>query len=289
MPHNPPLSRTFTLGEFKIIVISDGSRGMGIPSETYGIGQPIEAINDLLQSNFLPTDQFVTGFAPVLVDTGVDVILFDTGFGEMGASWGAGRLMDGLAANGYSPDQITVVAMTHLHMDHFAGLMTAGQPTFKNARYVIGQKEFDFWIDPARMGTPMEQGHQGVLARVAPLKEKTTFIGEGDDVVPGIQAIEAFGHSPGHLIYRLQSGAKSLLLTGDTVNHFVLSLQRPGWHVRFDFDKDAAAATRYKILSMIAEERIPFIGYHMPFPCAGYVEKVGDTYRYIPVTYQLDV
>jgi len=289
MPINPPLTRTFTLGEFKIIVISDGRRGMGIPSETYGLGQPIEVINDLLHSNFLPTDQFVTGFAPVLVDTGTDVILFDAGFGEMGASWGAGLLLKGLEANGYGADQITVVAMTHLHMDHFAGLMTADQPTFKNARYYIGQQEFDFWIDPTRMGSPMEQGHQGVLARVVPLKDKTTFIRGGDEVVPGIQAIEAFGHSPGHLVYRLQSGGKSLLLTGDTANHFVLSLQRPDWHVRFDFDKEAAVTTRHKILSMIADERIPFIGYHMPFPCAGYVEKTGDTYRYIPVTYQLDV
>ena len=288
MTQTPPQTRTFTLGEFKIIVISDGSRAMGLPSETYGIGQPVEALNSLLESNYLPINQFINGFAPVLVDTGNDVILFDAGFGEIGASWGAGLLLNGMEANGYSPDQITIVAMTHLHMDHFAGLMTSGQPTFKNARYYIGQQEFDFWIDPARMGTPMEQGHQGVLARVVPLKDKTTFIGDGDEVVSGIQAMEAFGHSPGHLVFRLQSGGKSLLLTGDTVNHFVMSLQRPDWHVRFDFDKEAAAATRHRILSLIAAERIPFIGYHMPFPCAGYVDKTDEGYRYIPVTYQLD-
>jgi hypothetical protein len=77
------------------------------------------------------------------------------------------------------------------------------------------------------------------------------------------------------------------MVTGDTANHYVVSLQKPDWHVRFDMDKDAAAAARRKVFGMIAADRIPFSGYHMPFPNVGYVETQGDGFRYAPVSYQL--
>jgi hypothetical protein len=69
----------------------------------------------------------------------------------------------------------------------------------------------------------------------------------------------------------------------------VVSLQRPEWHVQYDMDKAQATATRRKVFDMIAEKRMPFIGYHMPFPAVGYVEKFGEGYRYMPATYQFEV
>jgi glyoxylase-like metal-dependent hydrolase (beta-lactamase superfamily II) len=107
--------------------------------------------------------------------------------------------------------------------------------------------------------------------------------------VPGITGMAAFGHSPGHMIYRLESGGRGLVITADTANHFVLSLQRPDWEVRFDMDKAAAAATRKTVFDMIATERLPFIGYHMPFPSVGFVEKLDTGYRWVQETYQLDL
>ena len=139
------------------------------------------------------------------------------------------------------------------------------------------------------MGTPAEQGHQGVLAKVQPLAEKLTFIEDQGEVVPGIHGLDAFGHSPGHMIFRVESEGKAMMLTADTANHYVLSLQRPDWEVRFDMDKAQAAATRKKVFDMIATDRIPFIGYHMPFPAAGFAEKSGGGYRFVPVSYQIDI
>ena len=66
-----------------------------------------------------------------------------------------------------------------------------------------------------------------VWPTLAPLAEKMTFVKEGSEVAPGIVAHEAFGHSPGHLIFRVESEGKGLVITGDTANHFVLSLQKP--------------------------------------------------------------
>jgi glyoxylase-like metal-dependent hydrolase (beta-lactamase superfamily II) len=194
-----------------------------------------------------------------------------------------------MQALGYEPDQVTLVVLTHMHGDHIGGLMEGGKPTFENARYVAGQVEYDFWKDPARIGSPAENGHKGVLKNVVPLAEKMTFVKEGSDVAPGIVAHEAFGHSPGHLIFRLESEGKGLIITGDTANHYVLSLQEPDWEVRFDADKAAAAASRRRVFDMIAAEKLPFIGYHMPYPAAGFVEKSGNGYRYVPVTYQFEI
>lgn len=285
----PPETHRFNVGSFEVLVVKDGARPSDNPQETFGTNQSPETVGALLEANFLPADKFVNSFAPVLVNTGSDVILFDTGLGEGGRANGLGRLVEGLTAAGYKREDVTTVVITHMHGDHIGGLMEGGQPTFPNARYVTGQAEYDFWVDPARVGTPAENGHKGVLANVQPLAEKMTFIGDGGEVVSGVTGMAAFGHSPGHMIYRLESEGLQLVLTADTANHFVLSLQRPDWEVRFDMDKAAAAATRTKVFDMLATDKLAFLGYHMPFPAVGFVEKIDQGYRFVPKAYQFEI
>jgi len=97
----------------------------------------------------------------------------------------------------------------------------------------------------------------------------------------------AHGHTPGHTVYMIESGGSQLLLAADFANHYVWSLGYPDWEVKFDMDKDAAAATRRRLLDMMAADRLPFIGYHMPWPATGFVERDGESYRYVPTSYQL--
>ncbi|UNK37476.1 MBL fold metallo-hydrolase [Shinella sp. H4-D48] len=286
---SPLQARSLKLGSFRILTVRDGIRSSGAPNETFGTDQSADAVGKLLTENFLPADSFVNSFTPALVDTGSEVVLFDTGMGEGGREAGMGRLIEGLKYAGYTPDQVSVVVITHMHGDHIGGLMEGGKPAFPNARYVTGRTEYDFWVNPERMGTPAEQGHQGVLAKVQPLAEKLTFIENEGEVVPGITGLDAFGHSPGHMIFRVESEGKALMLTADTANHYVLSLQRPTWEVRFDMDKAAAAATRKKVFDMIATDRLPFIGYHMPFPAVGFVDTASEGYRFVPASYQFDI
>lgn len=285
----PPETHRFKVGKFEIVVVKDGARPSDNPQEIFGTNQTPEVVGALLEANFLPADKFVNSFSPTLVNTGSDVILFDTGFGEAGRANGNGRLLEGLTAAGYKREDVTIVVLTHMHGDHIGGLMEGGAPAFPNARYVTGQTEYDFWVDPARAGTPAEGGHKGVLANVKPLADKMTFIGDGGEVVSGITGMAAFGHSPGHMIYSLESEGRQLVLTADTANHFVLSLQRPDWEVRFDMDKAAAAASRKKVFDMLATDKLAFLGYHMPFPAVGYVEKVDQGYRFVPKAYQFDI
>lgn len=286
---SPPDFHKFKLGNFQVLVVKDGARASGAPGDIFGTNQSKETVDAVLQKNFLPTDNFVNSFSPTLIDTGSDVILFDTGFGEAGHSMGAGRLLEGMAAAGYKPEDVTIVVFTHLHGDHVMGAMTGSKPTFPNARYVAGDLEYKFWTDPARAGTPAEGNQQAVIANVVPLVDKITFITEGSEVVPGITAMMAPGHTPGHMVFNVVSEGRRLVLTADTANHYVLSLQHPDWEVKFDMDKAQAAATRKKIFGMIAAEKIAFVGYHMPFPCVGFVEKQGEGYRFVPKSYQFEL
>ncbi|MFQ0814730.1 MBL fold metallo-hydrolase [Brucella anthropi] len=283
---NPGFHR-FQFGEFEITTLSDGRRPGEAPEKTYAVDQDPKVVAALLEENLLPADRFVNSFTPVLINTGKELVLFDTGMGAGARGAGLGRLTSALEASGYKADDVSLVVLSHFHPDHIGGLMDDGKPAFANARYAAGQKEFDFWTDPARLDSPARTVAELVAKNVKPLAGKMTFLGDDSEVVSGIHSVAAYGHTPGHLAFRVETGGKSLMLVSDTANHFVMTLQRPEWHVSFDIDKEAAVQTRKRMFDMIATDRLPFIGYHMPFPALAYLKREGEGYRYIAETYQL--
>ena len=272
------------LGAFEATTILDGVVQRPDPQTIFGTDQTPEAVAALLQENFLPGDQLENGYAPVVVNTGAALILFDAGNAAARGPT-VGKTRERLSLAGYAPEQIDIVVLTHFHPDHIGGLMVDGAPAFPNARYVAPEKEFDFWLKP----DAPERVRVLAERNVKPLAEKITMIKGGQDVVSGITAMDAHGHTPGHMVYHVESEGRRLLIAADTANHYVASLQRPDWHVRFDMDKAAAAATRKRVFDMVAADRIPFTGYHMPFPAVGYVEKRPVGYRYAAASYQLNL
>ena len=263
----------FKLGAFEVTTLLAGTRAGDKPQETFGTNASPEDFAALSAANFLPADRTQNFFTPTLVNTGAELVLFDPGLAAEGT-------LAALTAAGITSDQIDTVVLTHMHGDHIGGLMGADgtTPTFANARYVTGATEHNHWSSAA---------NEGFDKNVKPLNDRITFLDDGGSVTGGITGMNAFGHSPGHMVYHVESDGQRLMITADTANHYVWSLQKPDWEVRFDADKPAAAAVRKQVFGMIAADRIPFIGYHMPFPGTGFVEAKDDGFRFVPASYQL--
>ncbi len=280
-----PIVFRFPLGQFEVTTIFDGAVQLDGPHPIFGENQDTAAVAAYAEANNLPGGRMEIGFTPVIVNTGKELVLFDAGNG-VGRRPNAGALLARLADAGYTADQIDTVVITHMHPDHIGGLMEDGKPAFPNARYLAGQVEYDFWSKP-----DMAEHRVGKLVQsnVIPLAEKMSFLGDEAAVASGITAIAAFGHTPGHMAFHIESEGKRLLLIADACNHYVMSLQRPDWHVRFDMDKEGAAATRRKVLGLAAADGIPITGYHMPFPAVGFVETMGEGFRWSGVSYQMHV
>jgi len=259
------------LGGFEVTTILAGSRAVPDPHNIFGMNVDKETFEATSKAAHLPTDQAQFFFTPTVVNTGAELVLFDAGLSADGT-------VAALEAAGYTADQVDVVVLTHMHGDHIGGLMRGDTPTFANARYVTGRVEYDAWA---------KMGNEGFDGKVKPLAEQMTFLEDGGDVASGLTAMAAFGHTPGHMAYMVESEGKQLMLGADFANHYVWSLAHPDWEVKFDMDKSAAAATRVKLLDMLAADGVPFVGYHMPWPAFGYVEKANGGYSYVPHTYQL--
>ncbi len=268
-----PVFNRFRLGSFEVTTLLAGSRVNDTPREIFGLNAKDEDFLAASAAAFIPADKTQFFFTPTVVNTGTELVLFDTGL----SAEGTGAAM---AAAGLSADQVDVVVLTHMHGDHIGGLMGADgmTPSYPNARYVTGATEHNHWSAAA---------DEGFDKAVKPLNDKMTFLDDGGSVAGGITGLMAAGHTPGHMAYMIESDGQRLALTADAANHYVWSLQFPDWEVRFDADKPAAAATRKSLFGMIAADRIPFIGYHMPFPALGFVEPKDAGFRFVPASYQL--
>lgn len=277
----------FKLGDFEVTNILDGVRvGQG-PHPTFGGDQPAEAVHALLKAHGLPPTTFDHHFVPTLVNTGKELVLFDTGNGK-GRMATAGHLSDLIVAAGYKPEQVDIVVITHGHPDHIGGLVADGKPVYPNARIVFGEAEFEFW----RKGEVREgrKANLELFKKIAmPFAEKATFLKPDGEVATGIRAVNAFGHSPGMMAYHVESNGQRLLIWADTANHYVVAIQQPEWATGFDDVKDAAIASRKRLLDMAATDRIAVAGFHMPFPSVGFIVKSGSGYRWIPATYHFNL
>ncbi len=266
-----PRHRRFTLGGFEVTTLLAGTTPRDNPQGIFGLNVTPEEFAEVSAANFLSTEVSQFFFTPVMVNTGSELILFDTGLNPLG-------ITAALADAGYGPDQVDTVVLTHMHGDHVGGLSGEMGATFPNARYVTGRTEFDYWAGA---------GNEGFDSKVRPLADAMSFLEPDQEVTSGITAVQAFGHTPGHMGFHVESEGARLMLFADLANHPVWSLAHPDWEVRFDNDKDMAAASRRRVLDMLATDRIPAIGYHMPFPGIGYVDRRGDGFAWVPEAGQL--
>jgi glyoxylase-like metal-dependent hydrolase (beta-lactamase superfamily II) len=293
---NQPAVYRFKFGRFEIANILDSKVIREGLHSSFGSNQPVDAVHELAHANRIETSRFEHPFIPTIVNTGKQLVLFDTGNGALRREHEQrlGRLPDGhlverLAQAGYKAEDIDLVVITHCHPDHIGGLTDGGRPTFPNARYVFGVAEFDFWRRGESIREARKFNRELFMKICEPLADRSIFIKPGDEVVPGICSVDAAGHSIGMMAFHIESEGKRLLIWADTCIHYVTAVQRPEWHVDVDDDKDKSVATRKRILDMAATDKLFVAGFHMPFPGVGCVERSAEVYRWLPVSYQLNL
>jgi glyoxylase-like metal-dependent hydrolase (beta-lactamase superfamily II) len=282
----------YRIGAFEMTVIADSEAFIDGPYPLIGANAAEDEVRRLMRESLLPETKYQPGFSPAIVNTGRELVLLDTGNGENGfvPRPAGGWLAQELAPAGIRPEDIDIVVLSHGHPDHVGGLMEGGKPLFPNARYVIGQVEYDFWAPEGKHTGDLEKFAAVFRANTKAIADRFTFLKPGDDVVTGIRAVEAYGHTPGHLNFLIESEGKAIYFWGDCAHHQVASLARPDWHCVFDVDAEQGAVARKRVYDRLATDRLPVIGYHMPFPSVGYVERAGPSaYRWLAHTYQLNL
>lgn len=278
-----PAFYRFKVGEFEGTVVSDGPLALGPPADAFK-GAPKEELEKDLRDNFLPTGDVVLEQNALVLNTGRQLLLFDTGMGAyklFGPT--TGRLLTNLRAAGIEPEQIDGVVITHAHSDHCFGLVGEdGKPTFPNAQVFLTKSDYEFWTDEAKLNTPFKAFIDGARRNLKPLHERTTWVEAGKEVLPGVSAIATPGHTVGHTSYAIASGRESLLFSGDICHHQVLLLRRPRLEFAYDTDPAQAVQSRLRTLDMAAADRMPILSYHFPFPGIGHVAKAGEGYAWYP-------
>jgi glyoxylase-like metal-dependent hydrolase (beta-lactamase superfamily II) len=272
------------VGSFEVIALNDGA--IDLPVGMFLGADPAEA-GKLLAARSLSPDKSPTAVNAFLVNTGDRLVLIDSGSGAlMGPS--TGRFAANLAAFGIDPASIDVVAMTHVHPDHFGGLLTAQKIAFPKAQFVISEADTKFWLDesiaakaPADAKPFFDMARVHVSPYIA--AGNVRFIADGQEVVPGMTAHSAPGHTPGHTMYRVTSGNDTLLIWGDIIHSYALQFAHPDWAIAFDVEPPKAIATRQKVFDMVATDKLTIAGAHVPFPGIGHVAKSGTAYAYEPL------
>jgi len=290
-----PAIYRFKLGSFEIATILDSKIVREGLTPSHGGEAMAEEVRRLARANRIDPNRYEHPFIPTLVNTGSQLVLFDTGNGALRREHEQlrnrvpdGHLVERMREAGYRPEDIDVVVVTHGHPDHIGGLMEGGKPTLANARYVFGATEFEFW-QRGEVREARKFNRELFMQLAVPLADRASFVKPGDEVVPGIRAVDASGHSPGMMAYLIEGGGKRLMIWADTCIHYAVSLQRPDLEVDVDDDKEKAAATRKRMLDMAATDEVYIIGYHMPFPGIGFVERADQAYRWVPHAYQLNL
>ena len=262
--------KPFTIGAFQAAALRDGGGSFPNDNKTLAVNKTKKDVAELLAANGLPTETIELSIQPLLVKTETQVLLFDTGAAALMGP-GAGKLPATLAAAGVDPASITDIFISHAHGDHVGGLVKAdGSLAFPNATIHMSANE---WAS-LKTQTPM-------AALVTAITPKVVEFQPGADLVPGVKAVDIKGHTPGHSGYLITSGDQSLLYMGDTMHHYVISVQQPDWTIQFDGDAATAQASRKAFLESSAASGQRIFAVHFPFPGLGKFEKQGDKFVWV--------
>jgi glyoxylase-like metal-dependent hydrolase (beta-lactamase superfamily II) len=280
----------FKLGTAEATIVSDGILPLGDPHANF-LGLTPEEMDKQLRDNFLPNDNAVLEQNALVLNTGDKLILFDTGLGTLDLFGPTtGKLMNSLKQAGINPEDIDAVVMSHAHIDHCGGCMADdGSRHFPNAEYFITEADYKFWTDETKVPEQFKVFLETARKNLTPNLDRLHFFKDGEEILPGIQAIYAPGHTVGHSVFMIDQGGQQLCYVGDLAHHPVLLLEKPLTEFKYDTDPKQSAQSRVKMLGRLADERVALLAYHFAWPGIGHVARDGDGFRYFPQPMQMQL
>jgi glyoxylase-like metal-dependent hydrolase (beta-lactamase superfamily II) len=280
---DPAFYRT-RVGKLSVIALHDGVVERDQPPG-FIRGVPDDAVGLALQQAGMAPGKLTLTFTVLAIDSAGELTLIDAGFGQNGPPT-AGRMTANLIAAGYRAAQVSNILISHFHGDHVSGLITRdGTPAFADARVLVPQPEWAYWMDDAAMAAAPE-GLQPAftLARkvFGILADRVIPFAWGDEPVPGIRAIGLGGHTPGMTGFAIDSEGERLVFVADLSNNPCVFARHPDWQASFDIDGSRAAETRRREFAGHARAHTRLAFYHAPFPGIGTLAPMGDAYTWCP-------
>jgi glyoxylase-like metal-dependent hydrolase (beta-lactamase superfamily II) len=285
-----PYFYRFKFGDAEATIASDGTLPLGDPHTNF-TGLTPQEMDKQLQDNFLPTNNAVLEQNILILNTGERMILFDTGMGSLqvfGPS--TGKMLKTMKQAGIDPKDIDAVVLSHAHIDHCGGCVgDDGKPNFPNAQFYISQADFEFWTDETKVPGQFKVFLETARKNLLPVRDRLVFFKDGQEFLPGVTALAAPGHTIGHHIFMITNGDRQLCYVGDLTHHPVLLMQKPLTEFAYDTDPKQAAQSRVRMLSMLADRKVPILAYHFAWPGIGHVAKQADGFRYFPEAMKMEM
>ncbi len=284
----------FKVGAFECMAVSDGTHTYAPPTFPpptlllFG-NAPRNHLEPALREYNIQPEQWVEWISPyicLLVNTGQHLVLVDTGANGLAPT--TGKLIQNLQAEGITPEDIDMVVLTHCHPDHINGnILDDGQLAFPNAHYAMWKGEWDFWTS-REAEAKLDEHFKAILLsfvrkNLPPIRDRLDLVEREREILPGIQAISAPGHTPGHMALLISSEGEQLLHIVDTVLH-PIHLEQPEWCAVFDFDTGQVVATRRRLLNWAVADKALVLAFHFPFPGLGHIAEKGQVWEWEPIS-----
>ena len=274
-----PIREIWQAGDMTVVAIQDLPHEMPVSI----FSGPASAEE---KAKYFTNGKSEAGVNVFLLLSGGKISLFDTGAGSLFPS--PGKLPEVLASIGVKPEDVDFILITHMHGDHIGGLLREKARVFTKAKVLVAKPEFDSWIALAEKTSANDNNLGAGTARLA--KAAATAYGAdiqtfafGDSPLPGVTAMDASGHTPGHTAYQLTAEGKSLLIIGDLIHSMSLQFPLPDECASFDMDIPKAVAARKRIFALAQEKGMQIAGMHFPFAkVVGTTKKVGNGWKFEP-------
>ena len=285
IPTQAPGFYRFRVGSYIATTVWDGFASRANPGTGWVTNADQAAVEGALRDAMLSTTRLDNPFIVTFLETPTGLTMFDSGTGAQLAPT-AGTMHANMRAAGLDPARVNRILVSHFHGDHITGLTDAQNvATFPNAQVFVPEVEWAFWTD-ATNESRVPAAQRGTFANVArrfgAYAGKMERFAAGAELQPGVRAVAAYGHTPGHTVFHVADGADQLFVTADSSSRPEIFLRNPGWTSVFDIDGPAATASRVALFTRIAAERARMTAYHFPFPANGHIQRMGEGFRFVP-------